>query len=293
MDDNDRRRFNNDENDYYTNNSRRIPNLPPRTTYGASQGLGVRRDGVPSGNDKTYSAQDNFGGRAVPSSVQNTGAARQYDRSVPPQSVQGNYGSYSAAQRPSYAGQAAPYPQGQVPYSPQGNYQQQGNYAPQGGYRPAQGGYVPLQSGYPHGNYPQQGGAAGYPQNQGQYDERDFSYENVQAQQSEQKKKRGFFGFGKQKKDEIDPTNMGNVIITEPRSYDDVRVIIDGLRKRQAIIIDLSKVSDKDSQRILDFLSGAIYALGGAQQRINDHMFLFTPEGVMIQGPASLRNKYR
>lgn len=293
MDDNDRRRFNNDENDYYTNNSRRIPNLPPRTTYSASQGLGVRRDGVPSGNDRTYSSQDNFGGRVTPSSAQNTGTARPYDRSVPPQSVQGSYGSYPGAQRPSY-GQGSPYPQGQVTYPQQNNYPQQGNYTGQGVYRPQQGGYPPSgQAGYPQQGYPRQDGFAGYPQNQGQYDERDFSYENVQAQQSEQKKKRGFFGFGKQKKDEIDPTNMGNVIITEPRSYDDVRVIIDGLRKRQAIIIDLSKVSDKDSQRILDFLSGAIYALGGAQQRINDHMFLFTPEGVMIQGPASLRNKYR
>lgn len=277
MDDNDRRRFNRDENDYYTNNSRRIP-TPPRSYGAPSQGMrrdyGVPRDGGQSSFPQRPSS-------SVPQGSQP--AQRPYDRPVSQQVVHGGYGQYGNAPRAPYS-QPSPYGsygQPQAPSYPQGGYQQQGGYPPVNGasqgYQgmPQQGGFVPPQ--------PQ------YVQN---YDERDISYENVQAQPAE-KKKRGLFGFGKQKKEEFDPANMGNVIITEPRTYDDVRVIIDGLRKRQAIIIDLSKVSDKDSQRILDFLSGAIYALGGAQQRINDHMFLFTPEGVMIQGPASLRNKYR
>ena len=170
---------------------------------------------------------------------------------------------YAQPQAPAYGQQGAPQ-----------GYPQQNGYQPQG------------YNGYPQQNGYQPQPAYGAPQDGA------YNYENVQAQPAE-KKKRGFFGFGKQKKEEIDPNNIGNVIITEPRTFDDVRVIIDGLRKRQAIIIDLSKVNDKDSQRTLDILSGAIYALGGAQQRINDHMFLFTPEGVMIQGPASLRNKYK
>lgn len=291
MDDNERRRFNIDENDYYTNNSRRTPAVPPRNYGNAPQG--VRRDYGSS--DRGYvSPSGNYSGRSVPQPPQN--AAQNQGRPYVSASQQGGYGAYEGGQRapyrpqqapvynnppqnPQYGQQASPYGQPQTPV-----YGQQG--APQGY---AQGGYPA--SGYRNGGYaPQQP----YPQQPpyGQQDERDYSYENVQAQPSE-KKKRGLFGFGKQKKEEIDPNNIGNVIITEPRTFDDVRVIIDGLRKRQAIIIDLSKVNDKDSQRTLDLLSGAIYALGGAQQRINDHMFLFTPEGVMIQGPASLRNKYK
>lgn len=282
MDDNDRRRFNSDENDYYTNNSRRTPVMPQR---GQGDAQGARRDyGQPAQGGYPQSGY----GRASQASVQGAG---QYDRSGAP----AGQSAYGQGQRPPYApGQRPPY-QGQQLYTqPQG-------YPPQGGYqRPPYG-----QNGYSQPQYPQQGYPQGYPQQdfRGGYqgttgqsyapqDERDFSYENVQAQPVE-KKKRGFFGFGRSKKEEVDPSAMGNVIITEPRSFDDVRVIIDGLRKRQAIIIDFSKISDKDSQRILDLLSGAIYALGGAQQRINDHMFLFTPEGVMIQGPASLRNKYK
>ena len=106
--------------------------------------------------------------------------------------------------------------------------------------------------------------------------------------QTDEKKKKGFFQFGK--KD--DASNVRNVIIAYPKSYDDVSGIIDSLRARQAIIVDFRRVSGKDTQRVLDFLSGAIYALGGSQQHINDNMFLFTPEGVSIQGPSSLKRKY-
>lgn len=290
MDENDRRRFNNDENDYYTNNSRRVPTPQSPRAYGNVPQGGVRRDY----GDRSLPLQNSpYGGRVIPQQQQGgTNVGARYDRAVP-QGAQSGYG-FNPAQGGNY-GRTVP-PQAQ-------NYAPQGGYAgrPQGGYDQSAPGYAPQQNAYdgqrqggyaaPQGGYGQQGAPRQY---EGQYaDERDFSYDNVQAQPVETKKKRGLFGFGKQKKEEFDPGNMGNVIITEPRTYDDVRVIIDGLRKRQAIIIDLSKVSDKDSQRILDFLSGAIYALGGAQQRINDHMFLFTPEGVMIQGPASLRNKYR
>lgn len=85
---------------------------------------------------------------------------------------------------------------------------------------------------------------------------------------------------------------MNNVVIAYPNSFTDVQGIIDNLRQGQAIIVDLNRINDKNSQRILDYLSGAIYGLGGSQQRIGDKMFLFTPDGVSIQGPTDLKKKY-
>lgn len=305
--DDDRRRFNNEENDSYTNNSRRTPVVPPRgyapqggrPAYGQGYNAGDRgydpasRGYVPQGGNyggrslPAASQNGSYGGRTIPSAPQgaNPAQGRPYQPSGSPS--QGGYSGYDNGQRAPYRPAQPPvYGQSETPRYAQPQapaYGQQG--APQG--YPQQNGYQPQgYNGYPQQNGYQPQPAYGTPQDGA------YNYENVQAQPAE-KKKRGFFGFGKQKKEEIDPNNIGNVIITEPRTFDDVRVIIDGLRKRQAIIIDLSKVNDKDSQRTLDILSGAIYALGGAQQRINDHMFLFTPEGVMIQGPASLRNKYK
>lgn len=294
--DDDRRRFNNEENDSYTNNSRRTPVVPQRgytpqggrPAYGNGYNAGDRGyDPAGRGYDpgRGYVPQGgNYGRTAAPQNPDRSGRPYQAPGAQPQVNYGGGYDGgqrapYRSAQTPAYGQPEAPrynQPQATV-YGQQGapqGYPRQGEY-PQSGYNgyPVQGGYQPQ----PAYGAPQDGA---------------YNYENVQAQPQE-KKKRGFFGFGRQKKDEIDPNNIGNVIITEPRTFEDVRVIIDGLRKRQAIIIDLSKVNDKDSQRTLDILSGAIYALGGAQQRINDHMFLFTPEGVMIQGPASLRNKYK
>ncbi len=292
--DEDRRRFNNEENDSYTNNSRRTPVAPQRAQGGrpayvngynagdrgydpAGRGYDPGRGYVPQGGD--------YGGRTAAS--QNPGmSGRPYQ--APGSQPQANYGGgYDGGQRAPYRPAQAPaYGQPEAPRYNQPQPPVYGQHGASQGY-PRQGEYP--QTGY--NGYPQQGGYRQQPA-YGATQDGDYNYENVQAQPQE-KKKRGFFSFGKQKKEEIDPNNIGNVVITEPRTFEDVRVIIDGLRKRQAIIIDLSKVNDKDSQRTLDILSGAIYALGGAQQRINDHMFLFTPEGVMIQGPASLRNKYK
>ena len=83
MDDNDRRRYNSEENDYYTNNSRRDPSLP--RTYTPSDG--VRRDYGTDDRGRAYPrrdmpqrdnmpVRDGYAGRTVPQSGQ--GAARSF-----------------------------------------------------------------------------------------------------------------------------------------------------------------------------------------------------------------------
>ncbi|MDE6550985.1 MAG: cell division protein SepF [Clostridia bacterium] len=107
------------------------------------------------------------------------------------------------------------------------------------------------------------------------------------------KRRNGFLSMFRRKEDEmITGSDGSNIIITYPRSHHDVRVIIDNLRRRQAIIVDLSRMPDKNAQRILDFLSGAIYALCGSQQRIGPNMFLLTPGGMSIQVPIDIKKKY-
>ncbi|MEG2414203.1 MAG: cell division protein SepF [Clostridia bacterium] len=145
----------------------------------------------------------------------------------------------------------------------------------------------------PYGAMPQQ-----YipPQNKPYEDNFDYDYNAQYASQQnmvddQSRKKKGLFSSFRNKKED-DGRDIQNVIITYPKTFTDVQVIIDSLRNRQAIIVDLTKIIDKNSQRILDYLSGAIYALGGSQQRIGDSMFLFTPDGVSIQGPADLKKKY-
>ncbi|MEG1510136.1 MAG: cell division protein SepF [Clostridia bacterium] len=80
-----------------------------------------------------------------------------------------------------------------------------------------------------------------------------------------------------------------NVIISYPQTYAEVQSLIDTLKRRQPLIVDLQKISDDSAQRILDFMSGAIYGLSGSMHRISGSIFLLTPEGMSIQVPMDLR----
>lgn len=71
-------------------------------------------------------------------------------------------------------------------------------------------------------------------------------------------------------------------IISEPENLDDVEKLIDNIKDRQSVLADLSNIKEEIAQRMLDFLSGAIYAVDGAMQRVKGNMYLFTPSGVSI-----------
>ena len=55
--------------------------------------------------------------------------------------------------------------------------------------------------------------------------------------------------------------------------------VIDLLLTKKPAIVYLTEVRDNTSQRVLDILSGAIYALNGSVGEIGDEVYLFTPDG--------------
>lgn len=81
---------------------------------------------------------------------------------------------------------------------------------------------------------------------------------------------------------------IGNVVLYSPKNYGDVQSLIDHLRMHEPAIVEFAGIGDEDGQRILDFLSGAIYALGGSMQRINGTIFLLTPYGVSISAGGDI-----
>lgn len=73
-----------------------------------------------------------------------------------------------------------------------------------------------------------------------------------------------------------------NFVFFTPKNYDDVKSLVDFLRQGEPAIINLDEVSDKDAQRTLDFISGAVCALSASIQRISGNIFLIAPEGFNI-----------
>ena len=82
-----------------------------------------------------------------------------------------------------------------------------------------------------------------------------------------------------------------NVVLYSPKSFEDVQMLIDFLKRHEPAVVDLAGVADASAQRILDFLSGAIYALSGSIHRISGSIFLLTPSGVNITVPSDIKSK--
>ncbi len=74
------------------------------------------------------------------------------------------------------------------------------------------------------------------------------------------------------------------VILNEPRSYEEAQDIADHLRSRRSVVVNLQRVRADQAVRIVDFLSGTIYALNGGISKLGPNIFLCTPDTVEIQG---------
>ena len=90
----------------------------------------------------------------------------------------------------------------------------------------------------------------------------------------------------------FDDYTSGNVTITTPKSFFDVQALIDHLRRGESIIVSLEGLEEESAQRILDFLSGAAYGLGGSMCRVKEMhtTFLVTPQGMGIKDTDGDRN---
>ncbi|MDD4839106.1 MAG: cell division protein SepF [Clostridia bacterium] len=85
--------------------------------------------------------------------------------------------------------------------------------------------------------------------------------------------------------------DSSNVVIYSPSTFDDVQNLIDYLKRREQVIVDFSGIDQTAVYRIMDFMSGAIYALNGSIQQITKNIFLFAPAGVTITVPPQFNGK--
>ncbi|WP_025785131.1 cell division protein SepF [Sporosarcina sp. D27] len=77
------------------------------------------------------------------------------------------------------------------------------------------------------------------------------------------------------------------VILVEPRVYAEAQDISEHLTNKRAVIVNLQRIDREQGIRIVDFLSGAVYALNGDIQRIGTDIFLCVPENVEVNGSIS------
>ena len=72
------------------------------------------------------------------------------------------------------------------------------------------------------------------------------------------------------------------VKVMEPRSFEDAAQIVQHLRNRKTIVLNLHLLDKEQSQRTIDFVCGAAHALDGKPQKVGDLVFVFTPSNVTL-----------
>lgn len=77
------------------------------------------------------------------------------------------------------------------------------------------------------------------------------------------------------------------VVLVEPRVYAEAQDISEHLKNKRAVVVNLQRIDREQGVRIIDFLSGTVYALGGDIQRIGKDIFLCTPDNVEVAGAIS------
>ncbi|NLB41736.1 MAG: cell division protein SepF [Clostridiales bacterium] len=83
------------------------------------------------------------------------------------------------------------------------------------------------------------------------------------------------------------------VVVYQALTYDDTQNIIDNLKSRKPIIVNLDSLEQDLAQRVLDFLSGSVYALDGTIQKVSRSIFVLVPSNIDIIGniPEDFKGK--
>lgn len=77
------------------------------------------------------------------------------------------------------------------------------------------------------------------------------------------------------------------MVLVEPRAYSESQQIADHLKRRNSVVVNLKRVTNDQARRIIDFLSGTLYAIGGELQRLGNGIYLCTPKNVNVEGRIS------
>ncbi len=81
---------------------------------------------------------------------------------------------------------------------------------------------------------------------------------------------------------------QAELFVIEPKTFDDAPQLIQYLRERKSVVLNLTLMEAEQAQRTVDFIAGATYAIDGHQERLGDGIFLFTPSTVLINSTTNL-----
>ncbi len=113
-------------------------------------------------------------------------------------------------------------------------------------------------------------------------EEEDFGFTPVPAASSTSVSASGFSGQVLNMSGSA--SNKQEVVLFRPGSFNDTSKAADDLRNRKAVIVNMENVDKAMARRVVDFLSGCVYALDGDVKKIAQSAYLFCPHNMDIVG---------
>ena len=121
------------------------------------------------------------------------------------------------------------------------------------------------------------------------YEEIDGEYEGVYATDKNAALEPAFTEISPAKKNRANlrllpqaKAGAHELLVIEPKAYNESITIVEALKERKSVILNLQLLDREQSQRIVDFLCGCTHALDGSQRKIGDNVFIFTPSNINI-----------
>ena len=107
-----------------------------------------------------------------------------------------------------------------------------------------------------------------------------YDYDNEEEEYEEDRKL-----FGRKNKVVAMPQAQGNsikMVISQPTTFEQSDEICSFLKEKKSVIVNLEYVNKDVARRIVDFISGGVYALDGYIQKISNSIFLVAPSNYEI-----------
>lgn len=75
-----------------------------------------------------------------------------------------------------------------------------------------------------------------------------------------------------------------DMLLFDPRSFEESTTIARNLMKDKVCIVNIRRLNEGAAQRLLDFLQGVIFALGGSVEQVDDQVIVYAPKKTVIAG---------
>jgi len=72
------------------------------------------------------------------------------------------------------------------------------------------------------------------------------------------------------------------LVITKPRVFEEAQAIVDHIKNKKPVLVNLEETETEAARRIIDFISGATYAVDGNMQKVSQQIFVFAPPQVEV-----------